>query len=150
MIDFTYPQITNIQVVAAQPNTLDARNIEFLQNSQGASLDGAAYIVKIYLDKALPVMAQSFDLYVDERLIRKYSIFSQGIYFKVYDPNFFSNHGGKKVELRLNDDVLPENVSSSTGSAPILPNRAENSPTTLRFTVKSIQNLPTQEEVLAE
>ena len=150
MIDFVYPQITEIQVVAARPNTLDTRNIEFLQNNQGASLDGVAYIVKIYLDEPLPVMAQGFDLYVDGRLIRKYFVFSQGIYFKVYDPSFFSNHGGREVELRITGDVPQENVSSSTESVPTLPNQAENAPATLRFTAESIEALPTQEEILAE
>ena len=73
-----------------------------LESSQGRSLPGVAYVVRIRL-KALPeATSHGWALYVDKLRIPKYWTYRQGIYFKVFDPQFFIDHKGGKLRFSQN------------------------------------------------
>jgi hypothetical protein len=98
----TAPQVVGVEVVAARATEADSAMVAHLEASQKKSLPGVAYIVKIRL-KALPAAtSQGWALYVDKLRIPKYWTYRQGIYFKVFDPQFFAEHKGRKLRFSQN------------------------------------------------
>ena len=98
----TAPKAIAVEVVAAQATEADSAMVAQLESSQGRSLPGVAYVVRIRL-KALPeATSQGWALYVDKLRIPKYWTYRQGIYFKVFDPQFFIDHKGGKLRFSQN------------------------------------------------
>jgi hypothetical protein len=98
----TVPQALAVEVVAAQATEADSAMVSQFEASENKSLPGAAYIVKVRL-KALPeATSQGWALYVDKVRIPKYWTYRQGIYFKVFDPQFFAEHKGGKLRFSQN------------------------------------------------
>jgi hypothetical protein len=139
MINITYPEVTNLQVVATQPKSADLRNIEFMQATENTTLDRITYIVKINLSNKPQVTSRGFSIYLGDYRINKYSEFPGGIYFKVYNPRFFAEHTGKKLLFSTSGMTFHD-------SGYQLPSRAENARES--FMIENLNALPTQEEVL--
>jgi hypothetical protein len=98
----TVPQALAVDVVAAQATEADSAMVAQLEASENKSLPGVAYIVKVRL-KALPeATSRGWALYVDKLRIPKYWTYRQGIYFKVFDPQFFAEHKGGKLRFSQN------------------------------------------------
>jgi len=98
----TVPQALAVDVVAAQATEADSATVAQLEASENKSLPGVAYIVKVRL-KALPeATSRGWALYVDKLRIPKYWTYRQGIYFKVFDPQFFAEHKGGKLRFSQN------------------------------------------------
>src|ERR1019366_6068458 len=98
----TAPKAMAVEVVAAQATEADRATLAQFRSGEGKSLPNVAYVVRIRL-KALPeATAQGWALYVDKLRIPKYWTYPQGIYFKVFDPQFFVDHKGGKLRFSQN------------------------------------------------
>lgn len=145
MMPITYPQVTQIEVVATQPQPADLRVLETLRATQPNDLDNITYIVKINLSSPLPATSIGVVLSVGDYRISRYAAFPGGIYFKVHDPHFFEEHGGEAIQFSV------AGRTQATGYQ--LPTTAANLPTTdetaqAAAEAEPIGELPTQEEVL--
>lgn len=96
------PKIAAVEVVAAQPTEADSVAIAHLSAQTSKSLPQVAYVVKIRLKTKPPVTSMAWGLYVDDVLIPKYWEYEDGIYFTVLDPQFFSDHKGKRLRFSQN------------------------------------------------
>jgi hypothetical protein len=136
MIPITYPQIAHVEVVATQSNPADTEKITFLKTTN-AALQDVTYIVKVDLSAPLPITSAGFALYVGNYQVKKYSAFPGGIYFKVYDPNFFVEHAGEPLKFSVAGMAAQE-------TAYRLPGLPEEGATAL----EQVSELPTQEQLL--
>jgi hypothetical protein len=98
----TPPQAVAVETVAAQATEADIALIARLEAGLAKSLPKTAYIVKIKL-KALPeATSQGWALYIEDLRIPKYWAYTEGIYFKVFDPQFFEDHQGGRLRFSQN------------------------------------------------
>src|SRR5215467_2978718 len=88
------PQATGIEVVATQPTKADRATLAMFESTERKTLPGAAYIVKVRLKTLPEPTSRGFALYVGDLRIPKYWTYRQGIWFKVFDPQFFVEHKG--------------------------------------------------------
>jgi hypothetical protein len=141
MIFIPHPQVVQVEVVATQPQAADTRTIEHLRTTSNADLEDVAYIVKIDLSEPLPATSAGVALYVGDYRINRYYAFPGGIYFKVYDPNFFAEHGGDAIQFSVAGTAMQD-------SGYRLPDRPDNLPTEVSRRGLTVSELPTQEAVL--
>lgn len=134
---FTPPQAVAVEVIAAQATEADSAMLAQPAAEAARPLPGVAYIVKLQL-KALPeATSHGWALYVDELRIPKYWACRQGIYFKVFDPQFFVDHGGGKLRFSQNGTDFTD--TGLTLAAPQAPEAKS---------ARAAARLPTQDEVL--
>lgn len=98
----TPPKVIAVQVVTAQPTEADNAVIAHLSAETNRVLAPVAYIVKLRLKTKPPVTSQGWALYVNDFRVPKYWEYEHGIYFKVFDPQFFADHKGKKLRFSQN------------------------------------------------
>jgi hypothetical protein len=96
------PEATGVDVVPAQPTQADRDAIAFLSAQANRALPGAAYLVLVELKVIPPATSQGWALYVGDFRVPKYWQYKDGIYFKVFDPEFFVEHKGER--LRFSQD----------------------------------------------
>jgi hypothetical protein len=135
----TLPNVTGVDVVGTRPKPADLQRINFLND--GAADAGAAvtYVVRIKLDDAeLALTGQGFGLYVGDEPVEKYAGYPGGVYFKVYSPGYFEQHGGKEIKLSVDGETFHDTGQRLPGSPEV---DALASP-------DDRDALPTQEEVL--
>jgi hypothetical protein len=140
MFNFTYPQVSNIEVVSTQPKPADLRSIEYIRATENTTLDNVTYVVKINLMSKLPATSFGVQLYLDNYYVREYSGFKNGIYLKINNPHFFSEHAGKEIRFSLDGGETFHNTGIR------LPNLTDSEGRSL--TPADLRSLPTQEEVL--
>ena len=92
------PKITAVEVVASPTQTRG----DCASERATKSLPQVAYVVKVKLKTKPPVTSMAWALYVDDVLIPKYWEYKDGIYFTVLDPQFFSDHKGKRLRFSQN------------------------------------------------
>lgn len=133
----TPPQAVAVEVIAAQATEADSAMVAQLSADAAKPLPGVAYVVKVQL-KALPeATSQGWALYVDELRIPKYWAYSQGIYFKVFDPQFFADHKGGKLRFSQNgSDFTDTGLKLAAPRAPA------------KKSARAATRLPLQDEVL--
>src|SRR6266404_6119635 len=102
MTPLTPPKITAVEVVASQPTDADRGAIAHLSARASAPLPEVAYVVKIAFEEMPPVTSQGWALYVNDQRIPKYWAYKDGIYFKVFDPNFLAEHEGQPIRFSMN------------------------------------------------
>ena len=73
------------------------------KSTERKTLPGPAYIVKVELKTLPEPTSRGFALYVGDLQIPKYWTYRQGIWFKVFDPQFFVEHKGEPIRFSLND-----------------------------------------------
>jgi hypothetical protein len=135
-------RVSAIEVRAAQPKAADTRKIQFIAETRDASLEEIAYIVKLYVEDVERFYTSlGYRLFVGDYEIKKYAGFKNGIYFKVYDPDFLAQHAGEKVQFTI-DGV--EFVDTGV-TFPEYSTDAE-----IAFEAGAAAGLPTQEQVLSE
>ena len=93
------PRITAVEVVPAQPTEADRAAIAHM----GVKEPKAVYVVKVRLQAKPPVTSMAWALYVGDERVSKYWEYKDGIYFVVFDPQFFVAHKGKRLRLSQND-----------------------------------------------
>jgi hypothetical protein len=102
MISMDYPQVANVEVVATQSQPSDSEKVAHLKTANNnVDLKDVTYIVKVNLSAPMPFTSMGFTLYVGDYRVNKYAAFPGGIYFKVYDPNFFVEHGGEPIKFSV-------------------------------------------------
>jgi hypothetical protein len=102
MLPSAPPKAVGVEVVAAEPTEADGAAIAHLSARDGKSLPGVAYLVKIRLDVKPYAASHGWALYVSDFRIPKYWEYDDGIYFKVFDPQFFHDHRGEPLRFSLN------------------------------------------------
>jgi hypothetical protein len=137
MISIDYPQVANVEVVATQSQAADSEKVAHLKTTNN-NLKDVTYIVKVNLSAPMPVTSLGFTLYVGDYRVNKYSAFPGGIYFKIYDPNFFIEHGGKPIKFSMGGMAAQE-----TGAR--LPLQSDTAAGTGAL---QAPELPTQEQML--
>src|SRR5712672_293956 len=98
----TPPKITAVEVVAAQPTEADSAAIAQLSADSNRSLPQVTYVVKVRLKTKPPVSSMAWALYANDVLIPKYWEYEEGIYCTVVDPQFFTEHKGKRLRFSQN------------------------------------------------
>jgi hypothetical protein len=88
-----------VEVVPTRPTDADAAAIAHLSSTAGRELAPVAYLVKIRLDPKPPPTSTGWALYVGDFRVPKYWDYPEGIYFKVFDPNFFADHRGQALRF---------------------------------------------------
>jgi hypothetical protein len=131
------PKAVAVEVVAAQPTHADRSLVAQLAAERGAPLPAVAYVVKVALSSVPEATSSGWGLYVGDLRIPKYWQYPQGIYFKVFDPQFFADHEGGK--LRFSQDGA---TFADTGLKLTAPARPKGQ------RARSAATLPLQEEVL--
>jgi hypothetical protein len=131
------PRAVAVEVTAARPNEADSVLIAQLEPGPVKTLPGVAYIVKIKLQTVPEPTARGWALYVNDLRIPKYWEYSQGVYFKVFDPQFFADHEGENLRFSQNGTEFIE-----TGLK-LPPPRARET-----RSARGVARLPRQEDVL--
>jgi hypothetical protein len=134
-MNLTPPQAIAVDVVAAQPTDVDSALIARLHPAVRRDVAPAAYLILVRLQSVPPATSSGWALYVNDFRIPKYWQYKDGIYFKVYDPQFLADHAGEQLRFSLNRTEFIE--TGLTLSAP----KIITSPTEAR-------ELPRQDEVL--
>ncbi|HXP84060.1 MAG TPA: hypothetical protein VN841_05035 [Bryobacteraceae bacterium] len=98
----TPPKVIGVEVVTAQPTEADSAAIKHLSAEAGRLLPQVAYVVKVRFRTKPPVSSQGWALYVNDFRIPKYWEYEHGIYFKVFDAQFFADHKGHKLRFSHN------------------------------------------------
>ena len=93
------PKIAAVEVVAAQPTETDRAAIAHMGVKEPPK---AVHVVKVRLKAKPPVMSMAWALYVDDELVPQYWEYTDGIYFTVLDPQFFTKHKGKQLRFSQN------------------------------------------------
>jgi hypothetical protein len=96
------PNITAVEVIAAQPTEADSAAITHLSAESNRSLPQVVHVVKVRLKTKPPATSMAWALYVNDVLIPKYWEYEGGIYFTVLDPQFFADHKGKRLRFSQN------------------------------------------------
>lgn len=133
----TPPQAVAVEVVAAQATEADSALMVQLDTGPAKALPGAAYIVKMQLETVPEATSQGWALYVDDLRIPKYWAYSHGIYFKVFDPQFFTDHQGGKLRFSQNGTDFTD--TGLTLGAPAAPEKKS---------ARAAARLPLQDDVL--
>ena len=145
------PEVTGVEVVAAQPTETD----RIVMAHRSARLDEApgdvAYVVKIKLKSRPPASSSGWALYVGDQLIPKYWEYSGGIYFTVVDPRFFTEHKGKRLRFSQNGVAFPNTGKTLSAAPAVTTPTGDRTARASRRTARSARRptaLPTQAEVL--
>lgn len=109
------PKIAAVEVVAAQPTETDRAAIAHTGVKEPPE---AVHVVKVRLKAKPPVMSMAWALYVDDELVPQYWEYTDGIYFTVLDPQFFTRLKGKQLRFSHNGiDFLDTGVELTAPSA---------------------------------
>jgi hypothetical protein len=98
----TPPQAVGVDVVATQPTDGDDALIARLSQAAGRDIAPVAYLVKVRLQTMPPATSSGWALYVNDFRVPKYWQYKDGIYFKVFDPQFFTDHVGESLRFSSN------------------------------------------------
>ena len=136
----TPPRAVSVEVVAAQPTETDRAAMTSLRSAGQLGHTGgdAAYVVKVKLADMPPATGHGWTLFVDEERIPKYWGYAAGIYFKVFDAQFFVRHKNAKLHFEGDDGARFD-----TGLKLAAPPAAEESPARRKRGA-----LPLQDDVL--
>jgi hypothetical protein len=126
------PQATAVEIVPVQPTDADRATISHVSAQEKKSLAPVTYLVKVLLEKLPPATATGWALYVGDHRIPKYRDFRGGIFFKVFDPQFFQDHQGQPFRFSANsrDFVdtglkLPAPAPAATAASSALPRQED-------------------------
>jgi hypothetical protein len=131
----TPPQAIAVEVVTTQPTEADDALIARLSPAVRRGLAPAAYLVMIRLQTIPPATSSGWALYINDFRIPKYWQYRDGIFFKVYDPQFLEDHAGESLRFSANGSEFIE--TGLTLVAPdVVPSPAE------------ARDLPRQDDIL--
>ena len=130
------PEAVAIEVVAVRATEAD-ESILVLFDAPVAEPARAVYVVRIQLESIPAATSMGWALYVGDLRIPKYWAYAKGIYFKVFDPQFFEDHKGGRLRFSRNGtDFLNTDLK-----LPAPRSREKKSE-------RSTQDLPLQSDVL--
>jgi hypothetical protein len=111
----TPPHAVAVEVVATRPTDGDATTLARLSRAGDREIAPVAYLVKIHLEVVPPATSSGWALYVDDFRVPKYWEYRDGIYFKVYDPQFFVEHAGGALRFSADGTEFRETGLTLTG-----------------------------------
>lgn len=131
------PNVTGVDVVGTRPKPADLQRMNFLNGGAADAAGGVTYVVRVKLDDAGQALTgQGFRIYVGDLPVEKYAGYPGGVYFKVYSPSFFEQHGGEPIRLSVDGETFHDTGQQLPAAAAAQPSLDER------------DALPTQEEVL--
>jgi|SRR5215469_11905740 len=137
MQESTPPKVTKIEVIAARPTDADRAAITHLSASARKPLPEVTYLVKVHLETIPPATSHGWALYVNDFRIPKYWEYNKGVYFKVFDEEFFREHRKQPLRFSRNGtEFIDTGVKLSVPRAP--------SPKS----AKKLGKLPLQDKIL--
>src|SRR5262245_49723710 len=95
------PKAVAVEVVATQPTDADRESIAHLSARDNKALEEVAYLVKVRFEELPAPSGRGWALSVGDQRIPKYWGYKDGIYFKVFDPQFLADHDGEPLRLSL-------------------------------------------------
>jgi hypothetical protein len=98
----TPPHAVAVEVVAARPAGADEAAIAHLRRTTDHDIPPVAHLVLVRLEAIPPATSSGYALYVGNFRVPKYWQYRDGIYFKVYDPQFFAEHAGEPLRFSAN------------------------------------------------
>jgi hypothetical protein len=96
------PNAVAVDVVATQPTDADRAAISYLGTTTDELIPPITYLVMVRLDPIPPATSMGWALYLDDFRVPKYWEYKDGVYFKVYGPQFFRDHQGKRLRFSAN------------------------------------------------
>jgi hypothetical protein len=133
----TPPKVTKVEVVATRPTAADSAAIAHLSARERKSLPEVTYLIKVHFETLPQVTSHGWALYVNDFRIPKYWAYKDGIYFKVFDREFFHDHREKSLRFSPNGtDFIDTGVK-----LPALPLEVQN-------LTEKLPELPFQDDVL--
>jgi hypothetical protein len=133
------PVAVAIEVVATQPVEADDAALAHVRRQTGVVRMPVTYVVKVRLAAVLQATGSGWALYVDDFRIPKYWQYAVGIFFKIFDPRFFSEHEGGAVRFSADAGVSFVETGLTLSGADVS-----------RDTADASSELPTQQEVLRQ
>jgi hypothetical protein len=98
----TPPKAVAVEVVAVKPTDADRAAIAHLSARDSKLLLQVTYMVKVRFETMPQATSQGWALYINDFRIPKYWAYEDGIYFKVFDPQFFQDHQGQSLRFSQN------------------------------------------------
>ncbi|HET9000560.1 MAG TPA: hypothetical protein VFP86_13025 [bacterium] len=133
----TPPKATAVEVVATRPTEADSAAIAHLSARDSKSLPPVTYLVKVRFETMPEATSQGWALYVNDFRIPKYWAYKDGIYFKVFDQQFFRDHHGESLRFSQNGTDFID-----TGLKLAAPDSSA------KTSVSDVTKLPRQDDVL--
>ncbi len=96
------PKAVAVEAVATRPTEADKAAIVHLSARDRKALAEVTYVVKIRFESMPEASSRGWALYVDDFRIPKYWGYSEGIFFKIFDPQFFQDH--REQSLRFSEN----------------------------------------------
>ncbi len=132
------PKAVAVEIVATQATEADKAAIAHISARDRKTLGEVAYVVKIRFEKMPEATSRGWALYVDDFRIPKYWAYREGVFFKIFDPQFFQDHREQSVRFSENGvDFVDTGLKLA-----LLPPGPE------KLTAKDLAKLPSQEDVL--
>lgn len=118
MKPLTPPKIVSVEVVPTQPTEADKAAIAHLSAQGKKTLPQITYVVKVRLKEVPPATSHGWALYLKDFRIPKYWEYKHGIYFKVFDQQFFEDHEDAALRFSSNGtDFTDTRIKLSAGKA---------------------------------
>ncbi|MBP7825687.1 MAG: hypothetical protein KA236_03945 [Verrucomicrobia bacterium] len=101
-----------VEIIRISPSQGDLGRIERKRKQDGiqSTNETQVHVVKLYVNMPRPA-AQACILYIGEERISEYGGFSEGIFFKVYDPKQFETWQGKPIRMRYRNEMIDLEVT---------------------------------------
>lgn len=131
------PVAVAIEVVATQPVEADAAALDQVRRRTRDVATPVTYVVKVQLAAVPPATGSGWALYVGDFRIPKYWQYADGIFFKVFDPQFLTEHASGALRF-----------SADAGAHFVETGLTLSSPDVSPDTLARDRELPTQREVL--
>ena len=103
------PQVTHVQVEAAEPEASDLRTIQHLASTRSAAITPVSWVVRVQLDQVPAASGQALELLIGHDVVRKYTQIPGGVAFVVNDPERLQNMLGKELSWRIPGDSTVHN-----------------------------------------
>jgi hypothetical protein len=126
-----------VEVVATKPAASDHQFLARARRDVDQPTPAVTYVVRIQLESAPPATGSGWALYVGDLRIPKYWQYPSGIYFKVYDPAFFDEHGDSPIRFSADHGVTYTDTGVTLGR-----------PRTVAGTGTDPDDLPAQPDIL--
>jgi hypothetical protein len=101
MIPPSPPKITAVEVVATRPTDADRRIFAVLRERDDKTIEEISFVVKLRFAAMPEPTSLGWALYVGSERIPKYWSYKHGIYFKVYELQYFAEHRGDSIRFSL-------------------------------------------------
>lgn len=96
------PKAVALEVLATRPTEADKAAIAHFAARDRRELAEVAYVVKIRFERMPEATSRGWALYVDDFRIPKYWAYKEGVFFKVFEPQFFQDHQGQSLRFSEN------------------------------------------------